>query len=577
MLPRIVAKATVKWEKKRATINQFACEVKSFSSQYGSEKSLAYVASNLAGHPTVYPNYGDVTHACVFRTYGPWWDMAPSAVKKFSNSPADFHGQDFIDIGIENAVVPQKILIYETFHPQSIIQIFGAMIPYDTSGNCGDVRWYELWSADPEQESRFKATVFEPEIKKISVAINTIRLIVYSKHLEYYTELDAVEVIGTIEDGTDLDEEYMKRLQQLDLNKETETEEVEYSGRNYFETLPHELISLIFSKLDFIDVCRAARTCTLFRDHCYDPLLLPELDLQPYWNKVTTQLLDSLRETSRVSQLQKLSVSWCAYGNNIGFAKALAKLISECGNDLQVVRIEGCSFPLDDTLLQIAANCEHIQELNLSSSQNVNKSYMCISHLNCLTRLDLYRSCIDDTSLIEIIQANPGLEHLNLGNVQTVKDFDGIASALGKNCKHLKSLNLWRAKSFTAEGLDSLSQNCQQLEELDLGWCSNIQAQSNCFVTLVQSCQKLKKLFLTSIRTTRDADIHAVASVCKDLEQFDILGTNCVSPSSVQKLLSLCGKLHFLDVSFCSQISDEDVQLWRSTHRHVNIKKSHTT
>lgn len=41
-------------------------DVTDFSSQYGSESSISYVASNLAGKPCVFPSYGDYTQTCVF-------------------------------------------------------------------------------------------------------------------------------------------------------------------------------------------------------------------------------------------------------------------------------------------------------------------------------------------------------------------------------------------------------------------------------------------------------------------------------------------------------------------------------
>ena len=41
-------------------------EVVDFSSQYGSESSISYVASNLAGKTFVFPSYGDYTQTCVF-------------------------------------------------------------------------------------------------------------------------------------------------------------------------------------------------------------------------------------------------------------------------------------------------------------------------------------------------------------------------------------------------------------------------------------------------------------------------------------------------------------------------------
>lgn len=47
-------------------VNFNALEVTDFSSQYGSETSISYTASNLAGRGNIYPNYGDFTQACVF-------------------------------------------------------------------------------------------------------------------------------------------------------------------------------------------------------------------------------------------------------------------------------------------------------------------------------------------------------------------------------------------------------------------------------------------------------------------------------------------------------------------------------
>ena len=46
-------------------IQQYAKEVVNFSSQYGSENSISYAATNLAGKETVFPKYGDFTAACV--------------------------------------------------------------------------------------------------------------------------------------------------------------------------------------------------------------------------------------------------------------------------------------------------------------------------------------------------------------------------------------------------------------------------------------------------------------------------------------------------------------------------------
>lgn len=56
---------------------QFSSEVVDFSSQYGSDISISYTASNLTGRPSKFPNYGDFPQSYVMvsyvRTYQVGW------------------------------------------------------------------------------------------------------------------------------------------------------------------------------------------------------------------------------------------------------------------------------------------------------------------------------------------------------------------------------------------------------------------------------------------------------------------------------------------------------------------------
>lgn len=118
-------------QRKETPISQFASRVLEFSSQYGSDNSISYTACNITGRPSKYPNYGDfpetfamvsdfeftITSGYIFalepkpnqldynvflfllqRTYGKWWDMAPSRVTDImpqtihDNIPQDFIG-----------------------------------------------------------------------------------------------------------------------------------------------------------------------------------------------------------------------------------------------------------------------------------------------------------------------------------------------------------------------------------------------------------------------------------------------------------------------------------------------------
>jgi F-box/leucine-rich repeat protein 4 len=54
---------------KPVLVSRFSKEVTDFSSQYGSETSISYTASNLAGRSNIFPAYGDFTQACVFVSF----------------------------------------------------------------------------------------------------------------------------------------------------------------------------------------------------------------------------------------------------------------------------------------------------------------------------------------------------------------------------------------------------------------------------------------------------------------------------------------------------------------------------
>ncbi|RZF32510.1 hypothetical protein LSTR_LSTR013766 [Laodelphax striatellus] len=116
-------------------IEQFVTDVVDFSSQYGSDISITYTAYNLAGKPSKYPDYGDFPQAFVMRTYGNWWQEAPSRREIFMpQNLGKIVSQDYIDLRFEQAVFPVTISIYETFNPGSVVRIWAGW--KRANGNC---------------------------------------------------------------------------------------------------------------------------------------------------------------------------------------------------------------------------------------------------------------------------------------------------------------------------------------------------------------------------------------------------------------------------------------------------------
>ncbi|XP_071506910.1 F-box/LRR-repeat protein 4-like [Diadema antillarum] len=568
-----------------AQLAQFAKEVVHFSSQYGGDQSMAYVVPNLAGPCTIFPSYGDFTNACVFRTYGTWWEMAPSAEVSFGRSEG-FSGTDFVDLFFEEKVYPTAINIYEIYHPGAIIEICAAEIERkSTEGQPvqpNNIRWHKLWSGNPQQSNQ--AEIFSPPIEKVNTRTNLIRLVFNQRFQEYYTELDGVKLVGmkvVKDEGTDIDQVYIEHLKKLSLSDEKDIDSIvpplkaqPTTDNGFFDMLPGELIQLIFTYLSLIDKCHIATTCMLFRRHCYDQLLYMELNLQPYWHLISNNTLSGLR--GRCSQLQKLDLSWCGDWGKIE-AQEFHRFIKACGSELRVLRMKACRFVTKDVLEDIAHSCPRLEELSIPSCRCIDShGYTTLQYLTKLQVLNLYRSKVTESEMIQIVRKLPQLRHLNLGATKTIANFDSVISAVGKHCPLLESLDVWRAATLSCDGVESLAKGCPNLLELDVGWCPELRGNNVWVSNLCTHSTKLKKLFLTSIRSIADVDLFAIASGLHNLEQLDILGAQRVGIQGLIRVLDKCPMMKFIDVSFCRQITQEVVLQLREKYPNVAIKRSFT-
>ncbi|NXO41985.1 FBXL4 protein, partial [Locustella ochotensis] len=570
-------------------IVQYAKEVLDFSSHYGSENSMSYTMWNLAGIPNVYPSSGDFTQTAVFRTYGTWWDRCPSARLPFTRTPSTFCSQDYVELAFEEPVYPTAVHILETYHPGAVVRILACSANPYSQNPPAEVRWEILWSEAPTKVNGPQARQFTPCIKQINFPTNLIRLEVNSSLLDYYTELDAVVLHGVKErpvlslktsmidmNDIDEDEDEEKFACGMDtLNKQFSIVTLrEWPTNGYFDKLPYELIQLILSHLTVPDLCRLAQTCKLLYQHCCDPLQYIHLSLQPYWARINDTSLEYLQ--SRCTLIQWLNLSWTGNRGAISVS-GFSRFLKVCGSEL--VRLElSCGHFLNETCLEVITEmCPNLQELNLSSCDKIPpQAFNHIAKVGSLKRLILYRTKVEQTALLSILNFCSELQHLSLGSCVMIEDYDLIASMMGAKCKKLRSLDLWRCKNITESGIAELASGCQLLEELDLGWCPTLQSSTGCFINLARKLPNLQKLFLTANRSVCDTDIEELAANCTHLRQLDILGTRMVSPASLRKLLESCKDLSLLDVSFCSQIDNRVVLELNANFPNVFIKKSFT-
>jgi len=168
-----------------------------------------------------------------------------------------------------------------------------------------------------------------------------------------------------------------------------------------------------------------------------------------------------------------LNLSWIKLDRGGPFVSLLE---NSCRN-LTVLQLNSCSFMTGSLLTEVVRNCKQLESLSLRSCTNIESirdecrdGFVQIKELKKLKFLDLYRTLCGQVAIVEILTACGGIESLNLGSCVKINDFDQVMTVIGEHVKGIKCLDLWRAYSLTSRGVNELSRNCFDLEELDIGW-----------------------------------------------------------------------------------------------------------
>ncbi|XP_046389546.1 F-box/LRR-repeat protein 4 isoform X2 [Ischnura elegans] len=521
-------------------IEQYADKVLDFSSHYGSEGSVSYTAYNLTGKPSKFPDYGDFPQTFVMRTYGRWWDEAPSGTKKFMPQTfGSIDGRDYVDLYFEEPVYPRKVSIFETYNPGSVVRIWAL----STIGS-----WHTLWEGEPQLIGHTPRK-FSPVEKAFNFMSKIIKLEFDQSQHDYYPEIDAVLLVGTREpigfykdDDLSHDNSLMQQILSLKINEIPQVDlssnfssflQDEFpkilkdSGENSssmlnmpddpFRALPHETMIKIFGYLDLKSLCRCSQVNSHFHNASMDPFLYIEISLKPYWYCVSDKALTSLQ--SRFNFIQKLDLSWCGNYMKIN-PDTFVEFIENCGGSLTSLRLNCCKFINNACLKKISEVCKNLR-----------------------------------------------------GSCDSISNLDEVAVTISRHNKELISIDFWKGSSLTTIGLQALSQ-CKMLQEVDFGWCFGIGVPGESLRNLASNCPHLRKVFLAAVRGVSDLDISAFLQYCPEIQQLDLLGAWELTPDMCLQLLMHCKKLRLLDVSFCDKIENSDIAHWKKIFPHVSLKKS---
>ena len=585
-------------------VEQFVNEVMDFSSQYGSDESISYTAHNIVGKPTKFPSYGDFSQTFVMRDYGPWWRQCPSGAIFRTPLPCPKNhsrGSNFIDVKFDIAVYPFRIHVYETYNPGGVFSIWAG-------DSCGG--WKLLWRKQEQSHTPVvnQPRQFCPPIQPTDFPTKLLRLEFDSAELSYYTEIDAVCLLGTLDPISqsakavamlpkNLDQyPVLSKIVSMKLHILPHTRQcinacVEQlsppslkmftaqqlnqrqpiKDNGFFDSLPREVILKIFSFLDIESLVQVSATSSLLRDVSRDPWLYSNIDLRQIFHCVNNHTLAWLIQL--VDKTTHVDLAWCGNYGSVS-PSTLSSFIKSVAPRLEFINLDNCHIATGRVLSDLASFCHNLTHLSLGNCHLLTpQDYHPLTYFSNLVSLNLYRSSLQQSTVISILYNNPGLEHLSLAACNNING-DEVCQILSARQPRLKTLDLWRCSTLTGRGVTLLAQGCHLLEDLDLGWCLNVQASSGAILQLTESCSNLKKLFLTAHRQTGDRELAALAKLV-NLEQLDILGNRNVSFAAVRNLIeSLHNTLKMLDISFCNQLEESNIAELVQLHQNISVKWS---
>ncbi|KAM0727295.1 F-box/LRR-repeat protein 4 [Formica fusca] len=529
---------------------QFVYNVYSFSSQYGNNISISYTAHNIIGPPSKFPEYGDFPQAFAMRTYGLWWDKAPSrSIDYMPQNNPDVVSQDYIDIEYREPVYPIRVSIYELYNPGSVIAIWAQ----DCYG-----QWFQLWSRPPQivtQQSR----LFSPPLRLCNFKTKMLRLEFNHSLLDYYTELDAVSLIGTSKMMFPKDPSNKQSLS--DILQDT------IYGHS-FNNIPNDNL-------------------TPHYENTQESIKNLKAILDEYYTTYESNIIDNLKSIL-ISGLEQLyhSVPPIEEGLN-KMQQFLIKDLPRFTNNIEASSNEPKELCGNFSMLSIETMLKILKNLDLRSlyrMSRVNKYFynlaldpLLYTSLNLKPYWHSFNTCTLDnlllrckylqkldlswcgnhdmfsTTCIKIFLSDCGslLTHLRLNCCKTVDD--STIYQISITCKNLKELCLRNCQGIQDWGFEYL-ENLEFLERLDL-YRTFIKTDTLC--KILQKNRWLRHLNIAgTFQDNINIDVIAMelGRSCPDLESIDFWKAQTLTSQGINALAA-CKNLREVDFSWCGSTS----------------------
>ncbi|XP_011884018.1 PREDICTED: F-box/LRR-repeat protein 4-like [Vollenhovia emeryi] len=562
-------------------VQQFVTNVLSFSSQYGGNNSISYAAANIIGPPDKFPMYGDFPQTFTMRTYGPWWDKAPSrSIDYMPQNNMDVVSQDYITIEYREAVYPLRLSIYEVQNPGSVIRIW-ARDPNN--------RWVLLWNGPPQIVPQFleRSRLFSPPLQSCDFKTKTFRLEFNHSLLEYYTEIDAVMLIGTFELILPKDQSHKRNL--TDVLKSINSsypchEDIHNLTPNYenaFEDIVHLKNTLdehcIMYKSGVVANFHESKLVSQLGPLYYyvPPLKNNCNSMQHFLSEELTKFLEDNPSN------ESMESSCCRFSalpdeivrkilkyldlQSLCRMSRVNKFFSNLAEDpllYKSLNLKPYWHIIDAKALHyLAFKCKYLQKLDLSwcdsfSVPDLAKfldtrgSLLTHLRLNCC-------SCIDDVAMLAISRTCKNLKELSLRNCELIRD---MGFSYLENLEFLERLDLYRTHIKTQTLCKILRRN-RRMRHLHIGDMDRSVNVDEIAMELRNSCPDLESIDLWKALTLTSQGIDALAD-CKNLREVDFgwCGSMTGHGDSFRRLLSSCEHLEKVFLVSFRQLTERDLR-----------------
>ncbi|OAD59843.1 F-box/LRR-repeat protein 4 [Eufriesea mexicana] len=380
------------------------------------------------------------------------------------------------DLEYFQEVYPIRVSIYETYNPGSVVGIW-AQNP--------EGKWYQLWNGFP-QVVPHKPRIFSPYLQLCNFKTKMIRLEFNHSLLDYYTELDAVLLIGT-----------SKLIVPNNLHNQT------------LNDLSQQLGYLKQSDDD-------------------------KYNLTPDYLKANQDLTGLKKMLSKHCKLYKSKII-----DNVSKGKLVSKIgkhyqfvppIEEAFNSLQQFLQE--DFP------KLIKDIHHSIPNTLTEQNNLFQERFLVSSTDFENQplILTVNISLQDETVLKI------LKNLDLRSLCCLCRVNRHFNNIARDALLYTSLNLkpyWHCLNTSA--LNSLASRCHYLQQLDLSWCGNydmIKYQD--FIYFLHTCGTvLTHLRLNCCQFVNDAIILEISKVCKNLKELCLCNCMGVTNQGFTKLENL--------------------------------------